>query len=100
MRKGSNFKGSSLDLDDTIRKYLPRFIESRTWLDNVETKVSSDEFINICEAIAESIERGYLKGVKYLPLMNKTLSFQYNCENGTNLLTESGKIFLNTNPEV
>lgn len=94
MRIGSNFKGSNLDLDDAIRKYLPTFIESRTWLDDVELKVSPDEFINICEAIAESIERGYLKGVKYLPLMNKTISFQYNCENGTNLLTESGKNIL------
>ena len=100
MRKGSKFSGSEQDLDNAIRENLPKFIMNDGWLDSVENQVSEQEFTNICESLAEAIERGYILdkvGIHYL--LNGKISFYYLDTSNSDRpqpykLSESGKSFL------
>lgn len=100
MRKGSNFVGTEKDLENVIRKYLPKFTSDIEWIDDIEQNVSEQEFTNICEAMAEAISRGYVKekvNVHYM--MNGTISFSHvdtspNNKPQTYGLSDLGKQFL------
>ncbi len=75
MRKGSNFVGTEEDLENAMRENLPKFTSDMAWIDSIQEQVSEQEFINICESIAECVDRGYINNTKYIVLMNKTITF-------------------------
>lgn len=60
MRKGSKFTGTEQELDNYIRKYLPKYVTEISWINKIIEQVSEQEYINICESIAESVYRGYI----------------------------------------
>ena len=99
MRKNSKFKGSEQDLNNLIREVLPKFIANYSWLDNIKTQVPEQEFTNICEAIAEAINRGYIEdqiNVHYM--LNGTIKFShvhmFYEDSNSYTLSQSGKHFL------
>lgn len=76
MRKGSKFKGTKKELDNAIKKNLPLFISNLGWLDKMKENVSQEEFLNICESIAEAVDRGYIKNkIIVHDMMNGSITF-------------------------
>ena len=99
MREGSKFKGSKQDLDNLIREVLPKFIANDDWLDSIESQVPEPEFTNICEAIAEAINRGYIENKINIHYMaNGTIKFSHAHmfyeDSNSYTLSKSGKCFL------
>lgn len=100
MREGTKFVGTEQELNNAIRKYLPKFIINDGWLDKIEEEVSEQEFTNICESIAEGIIRGYIvEKVNVQYLMNGEISFYHVNSSGSDkpqpyTLSELGKQFL------
>ena len=75
MRNGSNFSGTEQELEVAMKENLNKFVSDLTWLDDIEKNVSTQEYIDICESIAECVDKGYLNDTKYLVLGNKTITF-------------------------
>lgn len=76
MRKGSKFIGTEEELDKAIQKNLPLFVSDFDWLNKIKGTIPEEEFLNICESIAEAIDRGYIKNkIIIYDLMNGDTSF-------------------------
>lgn len=103
MRNGSNFSGTEEELQKAMKENLEKFTSNIVWLEDIQQEVSEQEFINICESLAECVDRGYLNDTKYLILGNKTIAFMNKTlyagdppEDALKpfTLSESGKMFL------
>lgn len=78
MREGSNFVGTEEELLKLMKDSLKKFTKDRIWLDEIQSSVSEQEYINICESLAECVDRGYFNDIGYNVLMNKTIIFHPN----------------------
>lgn len=114
MRQGSNFVGTEEELLALMKSSLKHFTSDWEWLFNMMQTKSEQEYINICESIAECADRGYIKNITYTLLMNKTMMFKNTTpDNDFKIaippeelpepeppkpfeLTEAGKYFLNS----
>lgn len=98
MREGSKFIGTEKELDNAIKKNLPLFISNPGWLDKIKENVSKDEFLYICESIAEAVDRGYIKNkIVVHDMMNGSITFSSVSTSNKNPLYElssRGKEFL------
>ena len=78
MRKESNFVGTEEELTALMKNSLKNFTKDQVWLDEIQSSVSAQEYINICESLAECVDRGYFNDIGYIVLMNKTIIFHPN----------------------
>lgn len=75
MRQGSNFVGTEEELLALMKDSLKHITSDDEWLLKMDETLSEQEFINICESIAECVDRGYLENIGYNVLMNKRIMF-------------------------
>lgn len=75
MRKGSNFVGTEEELLALMKDSLRHFTSDIEWLSKMDESLPDQEFINICESIAECVDRGYIKDIAYNIFMNKKMMF-------------------------
>lgn len=78
MRKGSNFSGTEKELEALMKDSLKHFISDEEWLSKMNESLPDQEYINICESLAECVDRGYFTDISYNVLMNKRIMFHPN----------------------
>ena len=75
MRQGSNFVGTEEELLALMKSSLKHFTTDWEWLSKMDATLPDQEYINICESLAECVDRGYIKDTGYNVYMNKRMCF-------------------------
>lgn len=75
MRQGSNFSGTEEELLVAMKENLKKFVSDWAWLSSMMETKSEQEYIDICESLAECVDRGYIKDIGYNVYMNKRIIF-------------------------
>lgn len=75
MRKGSNFVGTEEELLTLMKSSLKHFTTDWEWLSKMDATLPDQEYINICESLAECVDRGYIENIDYNVYMNKRMCF-------------------------
>lgn len=78
MRKGSNFIGTDEELLNAMKENLIKYTSNPDWLNKMKESKSKQDFINICESLAECVDNGYLSDISYNVYADKTMMFHPN----------------------